>query len=43
MPEAQKKALMAKCRTGKLKPQKGRTCRDAAYAIMESMKKKRRK
>lgn len=39
MPEAQKKALLAKCRSGKLKPKKGRSCKDAAYAIMQSMKK----
>lgn len=37
MPEKQKKALMAKCRAGKIKPKKGRTCKEAAYAIMVSM------
>jgi hypothetical protein len=41
MPEAQKKALMAKCHSGKLKPKAGRTCKDAAYAIMTAMEKKK--
>lgn len=40
MPEAQKKALIAKCRSGKIKPKKGRSCRDAAYAIMAAQEKK---
>lgn len=37
MPERQKRKLMAKCRAGQLKPEKGRTCEEAAYAIMTSM------
>jgi len=48
MPEKQKKALVARCQAGELKPQKGRTCEEAAYAIMTAQgtyrtpKKKRR-
>lgn len=42
MPEKVKKALIGKCRTGKLKPKGGRSCKDAAYAIMQSMKNRRK-
>lgn len=37
MSDAQLKALIGKCESGQLKPQKGRTCEEAAYAIKTSM------
>ena len=43
MPEKQKRALMRKCQAGGLKPKKGRTCEQAAYAIMASMEKRKGK
>ena len=42
MPEKQKRKLMAKCRAGNINPREGRTCKEAAYAIMQAQENKRK-